>query len=151
MADEIVDAVTDNVIADEKTNGEATSYTDAQIEGLMKPLRDEIERLSKERDESVPKAEIEYQNRMKELWQKEVNLELKFEGLHDFAEFFFVEEGNREELEAKIKRFKEMLGKRDLNNGFVPEGHRSADKYSLADKSKDTKAMIGSKLSKLFK
>lgn len=117
----------------------------------MKPLRDEIERLNKERDESVPKAEIEYQNRMKELWQKEVNLELKLEGLHDFAEFFFVEEGNREELEAKIKRFKEVLGKRDLNNGFVPEGHRSADKYTLAEKSKDTKAMIGSKLSKLFK
>ncbi|QHZ55901.1 hypothetical protein M655_009765 [Brevibacillus sp. NSP2.1] len=151
MAEEIIDAVADSVIADEKTNGEATSYTDAQIEDLMKPLRDEIERLNKERDESVPKAEIEYQNRMKELWQKEVNLELKLEGLHDFAEFFFVEEGHYEELEAKIKRFKEVLGKRDLNNGFVPESHRSADKYTLAEKSKDTKAMIGSKLSKLFK
>lgn len=145
------DVIIDNVIADDKPNVEAKTYTDAQLDELMKPLRDEIERLSKASEDSVPKAEIEYQNRMKELWQKEVNLELKLEGLHEFAEFFSVEEGNREELETKISKFKGILGKRDLNDGFVPEGHRTTDKYSLAEKSKDTKAMIGSKLSKLFK
>lgn len=150
IVDEVVEDIVDDNPVDEVV--EKTSYTDAQLDELMKPLKDEVDRLNKLiADSTVPKEEIEYQNRMKELWDKEVAIELKMEGLSDFAEFFVVEENNREVLEQKIKKFKEVLGKRELNDGFVPDSHRSTDKYSLAEKSRDTKAMIGSKLSKLFK
>jgi len=151
----IVDEVKDIIVEDNPVDEiveDATSYTDAQLEDLMKPLKDEVDRLNKLiTDDTVPKEEIEYQNRMKELWNKEVTIELKMEGLSDFAEFFVVEENNREVLEQKIKSFKEVLGKRELDSGYVPDNHRNTDKYSLAEKSKDTKAMIGSKLSSLFK
>ncbi|GGA11915.1 hypothetical protein GCM10008018_66240 [Paenibacillus marchantiophytorum] len=150
IKNETVDIDNDNVSSDNKPNVEVKTYTESEIEDLIKPFKDEVERL-RSNDESASKAEINLQNRSKELWSKEVAIELKLQGLSDFAEFFAVDENNREELEAKIKKFNEVLGKRELNDGFVPESHRSADKYSLAEKSKDTKGMINSKLSKLFK
>lgn len=102
-------------------------------------------------EETVSDKEIEYQNRMKELWSKEVAIELRMEGLSDFSEFFLVEESNRDSLEQKIKTFKQILSKRDLNDGFVPDGHRSTEQFSLAEKNRDSRAMISSKISAFFK
>jgi len=122
------------------------------VEEVIEVIEDTPEMVVAEtNDETVTDKEIEYQSRMKELWQKEVTLELKTEGLHDFAEFFLVEENNRDSLEQKIKTFKQILSKRDLNDGFVPDGHRSIDQFSIAEKNKDSRAMISSKISAFFK
>lgn len=95
--------------------------------------------------------DVAREEKMKELWNKEVNLELRMAGLEDFAEFINVEEHNSKQLQEKIQKFQEVLGKRELSSGYVPQNHRQTDKYSLAEKNKDTKSMIGLKLSKFFK
>lgn len=137
VVEEVIEEVQDN------QTDEVTSNEDNSVDELKQQLED--------RKAQFEKDEQDYQERMKVLWQKEVDLELKSAGLQDFAEFLHFEQGDSKAMYARIQKFQEVIGKRELSNGFVPENHRSADKYSIAEKNKDTKTMIGSKLSKIFK
>lgn len=92
--------------------------------------------------------EIALETKEIELWNKEKSLHIKEKGLSDFADFF---SGNTlEDLDKSIDKFNAIMEAKKLNNSYVPEGHKSADTYSQAEKNKDTQGMIGSKLSKLF-
>lgn len=113
-------------------------------------MKQQLEELKAKNAEPSPE-DVAREEKMKELWNKEVNLELRMAGLEDFAEFINVEEHNSKQLQEKIQKFQEVLGKRELSSGYVPQNHRQTDKYSLAEKNKDTKSMIGLKLSKFFK
>lgn len=93
----------------------------------------------------------EFKEKYDAIWQRQVELELKLAGLEDFAEFLDTDEQDIEVLQNKIKKFQSILGKRELSTGYIPPDHQSADRYSLAEKNKDSKGMIATKLGKFFK
>jgi len=129
----------DNVEDNQKD--EVKTYTQEEVDELLKQYQ----------EPEVDEKEKELQDRASKLWEKEKSYELKENGLEDFAEFFVVDTDDSEGLKKQISKFKEIIGKRELDGGFVPDDHKSTDKYSLAEKNKDTVNMIGSKLSNLFK
>lgn len=138
-------------IVETKEDDEVVEETlDSKLDVMIEEMRQQLEKLKAKNVEPSPE-EVALKEKATELWNKEVQLELKNAGLEDFAEFISVEEGNSEQLKSKIQKLQEVLGKRELSTGYVPQNHRQTDKYSLAEKNKDTKSMIGSKLSKLFK
>lgn len=139
-----VEEVVEEIIQTEEVVVDAE---EVELEDSVKKLEQQLE----ERKAQFEKDEQDHQERMKILWDKEVNLELKLAGLEDFAEFLHFEQGDSDAMHSKVQKFKEIMGKRELSDGYVPNDHRSADKYYLAEKSKDTKTMIGTKLSGLFK
>lgn len=94
-------------------------------------------------------AEKELEQKQADLWQKEVNLTLKEEGLNAFAEFFNVKDS--EELTAKVKKFKEIITNMKIDNSYKPNDHKSTDKYSQHEKSGNVVGMIETKLASLFK
>ncbi|BDH63313.1 hypothetical protein MTP04_34430 [Lysinibacillus sp. PLM2] len=156
MADVIKDGVEEVV---ESNEDEVTETVEGEVveeklgektERLIEEMKKQLEEM-KAKNYEPSQEEIAHQEKVKELWNKEVILELRLAGLEDFAEFIFVEEHNSKQLQEKIQKFQEVLGKRELSNAYVPQNHRQTDKYSLAEKNKDTKSMIGSKLSKFFK
>ncbi len=147
IIDEVKDEVVEEVVETEEVVEEDMNK---KLDKMIEEVRLQLEEIKAKNAEPTAE-ELELKAKATELWTKEVQLELKSAGLEDFAEFISVEEGNSELLQSKIQKFQEVLGKRELSSGYVPQNHRQTDKYSLAEKNKDTKSMIGSKLSKLFK
>lgn len=110
------------------------------IETKTEPEKTNAEQLSQE-----------FKDKYDAIWQRQVELELKLAGLEEFAEFLDTDEQDIEVLQNKIKKFQSILGKRELSTGYIPPDHQSADRYSLAEKNKDSKGMIATKLGKFFK
>lgn len=112
---------------------------------ILAPIQTELEGLK-----PVPKTdkEKEIETKEKELWAKEKSLHIKEKGLSDFADFINGE--SIEDLDKSIEKLNAILEAKKLNNSYIPEGHKTTDAYSVAEKNKDTQGMIGSKLSKLF-
>lgn len=108
------------------------------------PLQQELEKYKpKEKSEK----EIEIEQREKNLFQKEINLILKDNGLQQFAGFF--NPTNIEELNKQIEDFNKILKEKDSKNNFVPNNHpKNNDAYSVAEKNKDVVGMLTAKLFK---
>ena len=150
--EEIKGTVVEEVEVSEKVVKEVRDNQTGEVStDLVKDSNEELKKQMEERQAQFEKDEQAHQERMKVLWEKEVNLELQMAGLQDFVEFLHFEQGDSKAMYAKIKKFQEVIGKHELGAGIVPSNHRSADKYTLAEKNKDTKTMIGTKLSGLFK
>ena len=129
---EIIDAQ----ITEAKTKWVAEELTPIQTElATLKP--------AKKTDK-----EVELETKEAELWDKEKSLHIKEKGLSDFADFINGE--TVEDLDKSIEKFNAILEAKKLNNSYIPEGHKTTDAYSVAEKNKNVEGMIGSKLSKLF-
>lgn len=125
-----------NQIAEEKSKWETE---------ILTPIQTELKGLK-----PTPKTdkEKEIEEKEKELWAKEKSLHIKEKGLSDFADFI---NGNTiEELDKGIEKLNTILASKKLNNSYIPDGHKTPDAYSIAEKNKNVEGMIGSKLSKLF-
>ena len=129
----------DNLIAQEKTKWETEVLT---------PLQSQVKELEQYKPVDKTEQELALEAKEKELFDKEKNLILKEKGLHDFADFFVV--SDIKELDSQVEKFNKIIESKKLNNSYVPDGHKTTDAYSQAEKNKDTQSMIGSKLSKLF-
>lgn len=132
---------------------EDNQQQDQQIETVSK---EEFDAVVAERDDLLqfkPKElsdeEKAFQTREQELFNREVQLEIKSAGLEKFAEFISVE--SKDDLAAKIEKFQSVLNDFKVENSYVPTEHKANDPYSKFEADKNTKGMIGSKLASLFK
>lgn len=94
-------------------------------------------------------GEIALETKQQELFTKEVQLELKQQGLEKFADFFKV--ANVEELAPQIEKFNLLLAEVKASTGYVPNEHKKQDAYSVAEQKKDVGGMLSVKLANLFK
>jgi len=115
------------------------------VEKELKPLRDELEKFKPKEKSDVEK---ELEKKQAELWHKQIVLTLKESKLEDFAPF--LEAKDEDELNVKITKLNDVLKSRMVDNAYVPDNHKSVDKYSQFEKNNDVVGMIGAKLEKLF-
>ncbi|WP_066639689.1 hypothetical protein [Desulfolucanica intricata] len=127
----------DNLIADEKNKW---------VEQELTPLQNQVKELEKFRPLEKSDKEKALEAKEKELFDKEVNLYLKENGLAEFSEFINVQ--NMDELKEKAEKLNKILESKKLNNSYVPDNHKSADAYSNAKKQGDTVSMIKALFSK---
>jgi len=130
----------DNLIAETKSKW---------VKDELEPIQAQVKALEQYKPVEKSDKEKEIEAKEKELFQKEVNLYLKENGLAEFGEFFNVQ--NMDEVKEKVEKLNKILEAKKLNNAYVPDGHKSADAYTKAEKNGDTLGMIGSKLSKFLK
>ncbi|WP_322922137.1 hypothetical protein [Paenibacillus campi] len=137
-------------------NVEQQTKIDGMLEDAKKQWEDEfLNPIISERDDLMQfkpveksDAELQLEQREKELFQKEINFTLRESELEDFAEFFNVH--NVEELQAKITKLNTILNDRKIKNSYVPENHKSQSQYEQAQSKGNVQDMISAKLSKVF-
>lgn len=99
--------------------------------------------LSQEAEKAQKMAEKE-----QELFQKQVQLTLKENGLEKFADI--VKVNDEDELADVVKKLTAIVNEIKIQNGYVPVDHAKTDEYSKYEKEKNVAGMIAVKLSKLF-
>ena len=91
----------------------------------------------------------EIEAKQQELWQKQVQLTLRENGLEKFADI--VQVSNEDELNDVVKKLSQIVNEIKVETGYVPSDHAKTDEYSKYEKEKNAAGMIAVKLSKLFK
>jgi len=134
---------------------EQKEYIDNLLkEEKQKWINEELTPIQKELEQYKPKQkteqEIAIEAKEKELFNKEVQLFLKENGLEDFVEFLNV--STMDELKIKVDKLKKVLEERKIDNSFIPQQHSKSSKteYEKYAKEGNTLGMISHKLSKLF-
>ena len=92
IKDEVVEEVIEEVVEDNKDEVVKEKLGE-KTERLIEEMKQQLEELKAKNAEPSPE-DVAREEKMKELWNKEVNLELRMAGLEDFAEFINVEEHN---------------------------------------------------------
>ena len=90
----------------------------------------------------------EIEAKQNELWQKQVQLTLKENGLEKFADI--VKVSNEDELSDVVKKLTTIVNEIKIETGYIPADHAKTDEYSKYEKEKNVAGMIAVKLSKLF-
>ncbi|MDO0876495.1 hypothetical protein [Anoxybacillus gonensis] len=108
----------------------------AKMEKMEQTLANEAEKAQK-------MAEKE-----QELFQKQVQLTLKENGLEKFADV--VKVSNEDELKDVVKKLATIVNEIKIETGYIPADHVKTDEYSKYEKEKNVAGMIAVKLSKLF-
>lgn len=132
-------AYIDKLIVDAKTKWE----TD-----ILQPVMSERDNLLQYKPVEKSDAEKALEKREQELFKKELSIELKTNGLEDFADFINVE--NVDELKSKIEALNKILASRKVNTSYVPDDHKQTSAYDQSASKNDVTGMISAKLSKLF-
>ena len=99
--------------------------------------------LSQEEEKAQKIAEKE-----QELFQKQVQITLKENGLEKFADIVKVNDEN--ELADVVKKLTTIVNEIRIETGYIPADHAKTDEYSKYEKEKNAAGMIAVKLSKLF-
>ncbi|WP_232467220.1 hypothetical protein [Anoxybacillus flavithermus] len=97
-------------------------------------------------NEAEKQKEIEA--KQQELFQKQVQLTLKENGLEKFADIVRVNDEN--ELADVVKKLSQIVNEIKVETGYIPADHAKTDEYSKYEKEKNVTGMIAVKLSKLF-
>ena len=116
------------------------------VKDELAPLQTQVAELEQFKPKEKSDAEKALEQKALELWQKEKNLILKENNLHEFADFFSANDA--EQLKKDIEKLNKVLESKKLNNSYVPDGHKSADAYSQAKKNNDTLGMVKALFSK---
>src|SRR5699024_10171684 len=126
-------------------------------EEIIEEEHEEVETVSKadydaivaERDDlaqykPVEKSDAEkaMETKQQELWQKEVNLTLKENGLDKLADVIKVTD--TDELNRRIETLNGIIDQYKVENAYVTENHAKQDEYDSAKNSGDTTGMIKS-------
>lgn len=130
----------------EQVNEMLATAKNEWIENELNPIQTE---LTKYKPAEKSDAEKALEAKQADLWQKEVTLTLKSEGLDAFADFF--QANDTDELTGKVKKFKQIINNLKIDNSYKPSEHKSTDKYSQHEKSGNVVGMIETKLASLFK
>ncbi|MDH4618079.1 MULTISPECIES: hypothetical protein [Brevibacillus] len=134
------------IFTQEQVNEMLATAKNEWIENELNPIQTE---LTKYKPAEKSDAEKALEAKQADLWQKEVTLTLKSEGLDAFAEFFNANDSD--ELTAKVNKFKSIINDMNIDNSYKPSDHKSTDKYSQHEKSNNVVGMIETKLASLFK
>lgn len=145
--EEVVDYESVEVVEQNEENSqveevEEKTYTQADIDALQS----QIDELKQYKPEEKSEAEIKLQEKAQQLWDKQIDLELKANGLEVFKDFIRADVDDADALEKQISKLKEIVGALELSNTYQPTNHKPVDAYSIAKKNKDTKSMISAKL-----
>ncbi|MBL5769283.1 hypothetical protein [Heyndrickxia sporothermodurans] len=139
---------------------EEISFTQEQLDEAISNaknewIKNELNPIIAERDDLLqfkPKElsddEKAFQQKQQELFDKEVSLTLKENGLEQFADVIKV--GDSEELKTVIDSLTGIVNQIKIDNGYVPNDHKQQNEYDVFASKKDTQGMIATKLSKLF-
>lgn len=116
---------------------------------VLKPLQTERDELLQFKPKDLSDEEKAIQTKQQELFNKEIELELKSSGLEQFASI--VKVSNTDELKEVIKSLGQIVNDIKVSAGYVPSDHAKTDEFSKFEKDKNTVGMIGTKLASLFK
>jgi hypothetical protein len=120
----------DKTILDTKNGGDANEIS-LDIKEHNKLLQYERELTDKEK---IIEA------KQQELWQREVSLCLKENGLEKFVDI--VKVSNEDELKDVIKKLTAIVNEIKIETGYVPSDHKQMTAYEQAKKQGNTKNMI---------
>ena len=117
------------------------------IKEELEPIQLQITELEKYKPKEKSDAEIALEQKELELWNKEKNLILKENNLHEFVDFFNANDS--EQLNEQINLLNKILDTRKLNNNYIPNNNvNKTDSYSQAKKNNDTLGMVKALFSK---
>ncbi|HZK44105.1 MAG TPA: hypothetical protein VFC73_07425 [Syntrophomonadaceae bacterium] len=117
------------------------------IKEELEPIQLQITELEKHKPKEKSDAEIALEQKELELWNKEKNLILKENNLHEFVDFFNVNDSKQ--LDEQINLLNKILDTRKLNNNYIPNNNvNKTDSYSQAKKNNDTLGMVKALFSK---
>ncbi|MEK5521573.1 hypothetical protein [Heyndrickxia sp. FSL W8-0423] len=118
------------------------------VEKELNPIITERDDLLQFKPKDLSDEEKALANKQQELFDKEVSLTLKENGLEQFADVIKV--GDSEELKTVIDSLTGIVNQIKIDNGYVPNDHKQQNEYDVFASKKDTQGMIATKLSKLF-
>uniref|UniRef100_C5D6Y0 DUF4355 domain-containing protein n=1 Tax=Geobacillus sp. (strain WCH70) TaxID=471223 RepID=C5D6Y0_GEOSW len=100
----------------------------AKMEKMEQTLANEAER------------QKEIEAKQQELWQKQVQLTLKENGLGKFADI--VKVSNEDELKDVVKKLTAIVNEIKIETGYIPSDHKQMTAYEQAKREGNTKNMI---------
>ena len=137
-------------IEEENAETEIVEEEEVDVDALIKENEDLKAQLAEMEtqlvDEEKSEKEIELEQREQKLWQKEVSIVLKENGLDAFIDFIKVEVGEDKALLEQVSKLKGIVGDIEMKNSYKPTDNKAVDEYSVARKNKDVKSMISSKI-----
>lgn len=140
----------EKVIQTQDQQQEQTQQQDQQQTVDMKTYLDLVAKM--EKMEQMLSQEAEKQKKIEakqqELFQKQVQLTLRENGLEKFADI--VQVSNEDELNDVVKKLTAIVNEIRIETGYIPADHAKTDEYSKYEKEKNVAGMIAVKLSKLF-
>ncbi|WP_228485589.1 hypothetical protein [Thermaerobacillus caldiproteolyticus] len=119
-----------------------TQQQDQQQTVDMKTYLELVAKMEKMEQTLASEAERqkEIETKQNELWQKEVQLTLKENGLEKFADI--VKVSNEDELKDVVKKLSQIVNEIKIETGYVPSDHKQMTAYEQAKKQGNTKNMI---------
>lgn len=135
---------------EENADSEIVEEEEVDVDALIKEnedLKAQLEEIkSQQVEEEKSEKEIELEQREQKLWNKEVSIVLKENGLDAFIDFIKVDVGEDKALLEQVSKLKGIVGDIEMKNSYKPTDNKAVDEYSIARKNKDVKSMIGSKI-----
>ncbi|WP_346200135.1 hypothetical protein NSQ96_16270 [Caldifermentibacillus hisashii] len=102
----------------------------------------ELEEVKAKLPKELTEEEKAIQQKQQELFDKEIHLTLKENGLEQFKDIIKV--SNSDELKDTIKKLNKIVNNIKIEVGYVPEDHKQVTAYEQAKQKGDTKGMIKS-------
>lgn len=112
------------------------------IEKEYNPIKLELEEVKTKLPKELSDEEKAIKAKQQELFEKEVELELRSAGLEQFKDI--VEVSDTDELKKTINQLNKVVNDMKLSLGYVPEDHKQVTTYQQAKSKGDTKGMIKS-------
>ncbi|MGE6259217.1 hypothetical protein ACQKCU_15145 [Heyndrickxia sporothermodurans] len=119
------------------------------IEKELNPVITERDDLLQFKPKDLSDEEKAIQEKEQELFDKEISLTLKENGLEQFASI--VKVTNTDELKEVIKSLTGIVNQLKIDNGYIPNDHKKQDAYTVAESKKDVGGMLSAKLANFFK
>ncbi|WP_025729540.1 hypothetical protein [Heyndrickxia ginsengihumi] len=119
------------------------------VEKELNPIITERDELLQFKPKDLTDEEKAIKTKQQELFDKEVSLTLKEHGLEQFAGVVKVE--NEDELKETVKALNGIVNQIKIDLGYIPDNHKQQNEYDTFAQKNDTKGMIATKLSNLFK
>lgn len=137
MSDEKVEKVTQT-----ETTQQQDQQQEQQQTVNMKTYLELVAKMEKMEQTLANEAEKqkEIETKQNELWQKEVQLTLKENGLEKFADI--VKVSNEDELKDVVKKLTAIVNEIRIETGYIPADHKQMTAYEQAKKQGNTKNMI---------
>lgn len=140
----------EKVIQTQDQQQKQTQQQDQQQTVDMKTYLELVAKMEKMEQMLSQEAEKqkEIEAKQQELFQKQVQLTLRENGLEKFADIVRV--SNEDELKDVVKKLTAIVNEIKIQTGYIPADHAKTDEYSKYEKEKNAAGMIAVKLSKLF-
>ncbi|TFJ93643.1 hypothetical protein [Lentibacillus salicampi] len=132
----------DQTFSQEQVDEQIANAKKEWQEKELKPLQTELDEVKGKLPKEPTDAEKALQQKENELFQKQVSVELKANGLEQFADVVNV--SNEEGLTKTIEQLTKINNDMKINNSYQPTDTKGNDAYDVAKKQGDHKGMVKS-------